>query len=158
MKRASQKTNEFSLSSDARNALKRAGFSRRSFLQGTGALIVSFSMGELLAPRYAHAQFGGADAATDAPPANQVDSWIAIASDGSVTAYTGKEELGQGMSTAQIQLVAEELCIPLKRVNLVVADTSLTPDQGVTSRSSVPGIGLDSRLSIARRYNWRVPF
>src|ERR1035438_6024013 len=39
------------------------------------------------------------------------------------------------MSTAQIQLVAEELCIPLKRVNLVVADTSLTPDQGVTSGS-----------------------
>ena len=158
MKRASQKTNEFSLSSDARNALKRAGFSRRSFLQGTGALIVSFSMGELLAPRYAHAQFGGADAATDAPPANQVDSWIAIASDGSVTAYTGKEELGQGMSTAQIQLVAEELCIPLKRVNLVVADTSLTPDQGVTSgsqsspanfnRNNLAGAAATARLAL----------
>src|ERR1700686_2741101 len=77
----------------------------------------------------------GLDAAPDSPPANEVDSWIAIASDSSVTAYTGKEELGQGMSTAQIQLVAEELCVPFQRVNLIVADTSLTPDQGVTSGS-----------------------
>ena len=52
-----------------------------------------------------------------------------------MTAYTGKEELGQGMSTAQMQLVAEELCVPFHRVNLIVADTSLTPDQGVTSGS-----------------------
>jgi nicotinate dehydrogenase subunit B len=135
MKSTSQKLNEISFTSDARSALERAGFSRRSFLQGTGALIVSFSMGELLAPLDARAQFGGADAAQDSPPASQVDSWIAIASDGSVTAYTGKEELGQGMSTAQMQLVAEELCVPFHRVNLVVADTALTPDQGVTSGS-----------------------
>ena len=52
-----------------------------------------------------------------------------------MTAYTGKEELGQGMSTAQMQLVAEELCVPFRRVNLIVADTSMTPDQGVTSGS-----------------------
>src|ERR1035437_10559213 len=111
MKSTSQKLNEVSFTSDARSALERAGFSRRSFLQGTGALIVSFSMGELLAPLDARAQFGGADAPQDSPPASQVDSWIAIGSDGSVTAYTGKEELGQGMSMAQIQLVAEELCL-----------------------------------------------
>ena len=44
----------------------------------------------------------------------QLDSWIAIAADGSVTAYTGKCELGQGMLTAQTQLVAEELSVPLR--------------------------------------------
>ena len=48
---------------------------------------------------------------------------LRLASDGNVTAYTGKEELGQGMSTAQTQLVAEELCMPFERVNLIVADT-----------------------------------
>ena len=47
-----------------------------------------------------------------APSPNQLDSWIAIGADGNVTAYTGKEEIGQGISTAQIQLVAEELCVP----------------------------------------------
>ena len=135
MKTPSQKTNELSLTPDALNALKRAGFSRRLFLQGTGALLVSFSMGGMLAPQDAWAQFGGEGAPPDAPPAGEVDSWIAIASDGSVTAYTGKEELGQGMSTAQMQLVAEELCVPFHRVTLVVSDTSLTPDQGVTSGS-----------------------
>ena len=46
----------------------------------------------------------------------QLDSWIAVAADGTVTAYTGKCELGQGMLTAQMQLVAEELCVPLARV------------------------------------------
>ena len=39
------------------------------------------------------------------------------------------------MSTAQMQLVAEELCVPFHRVNLIFADTSMTPDQGVTSGS-----------------------
>ena len=67
--------------------------------------------------------------------ARQLDSWIAIAADGSVTAYTGKCELGQGMSTAQTQLVAEELSVPFDRVKLIQCDTALTPDQGTTSGS-----------------------
>ena len=66
---------------------------------------------------------------------NQLDSWIAIAADGSVTAYSGKEELGQGISTAQQQLVAEELSVPFNRVKLIYCDTALTPDQAHTSGS-----------------------
>jgi nicotinate dehydrogenase subunit B len=66
---------------------------------------------------------------------NRLDSWIAIAADGSVTAYSGKEELGQGISTAQMQLVAEELCVPFHRVKLIYCDTALTPDQAYTSGS-----------------------
>ena len=41
-----------------------------------------------------------------------------------VTAYTGKCELGQGMFTAQTQLVAEELSVPIDRVTLVQCDTA----------------------------------
>jgi nicotinate dehydrogenase subunit B len=137
MKNPSLPVTELPMAQGAAGALARAGFSRRTFIKGTGALIVSFSMGGALGTLEAQTRAGafGLDAAPDSPPANEVDSWIAIASDGSVTAYTGKEELGQGMSTAQIQLVAEELCVPFHRVNLIVADTSLTPDQGVTSGS-----------------------
>ena len=69
------------------------------------------------------------------PPINQLDSWIAIGADGSVTAYSGKEELGQGISTAQTQLVAEELSVPFDRVKLIYCDTALTPDQAYTSGS-----------------------
>ncbi len=113
----------------ARAALKQAGFSRRDFLRTSGALIVGFSSaGTLL-----RAQGGGPSPGS--PSANQVDSWIAIAADGSVTAYSGKEELGQGISTAQTQLVAEELCVPIQRVKLIYCDTAMTPDQAHTSGS-----------------------
>ncbi|MBZ5700154.1 MAG: molybdopterin-dependent oxidoreductase [Acidobacteriia bacterium] len=132
MKTKSHAANELSLTSDALAALRRSGFSRRSFLQGTGALIVSFSMRGQLETLRSQFEGGGAH---DSPPANEVDSWIAIAADGSVTAYTGKEELGQGISTAQTQLVAEELSVPFDRVTLIACDTAMTPDQGVTSGS-----------------------
>src|ERR1700733_11085379 len=79
------------------------------------------------------AQFGGPTAGS--PPLNQLDSWIAIAADGSVTAFSGKEELGQGISVAQAQLVAEELCVAFQRVRLIYCDTAFTPDQAYTSGS-----------------------
>ena len=66
-------------------------------------------------------------------PSKEVDGWLAIAADGSVTAFTGKCEIGQGLYTAQTQLVAEELGVPIERVKLIQSDTALTPDQGVTS-------------------------
>src|SRR5690349_17335106 len=108
----------------------RAALGRRDFLKGAGALIVTFSSTGL---RTAEAQFGGP--MPGAPPMNQLDSWIAIAGDGSVTAYSGKEELGQGIATAQAQLVAEELSVPFNRVTLIYCDTALTPDQAYTAGS-----------------------
>jgi nicotinate dehydrogenase subunit B len=120
------------LTREARAALRHAGFTRRRFLQGAGVLLVSFSMRALWSATAAAAQFEGGEVG---PPHDQLDSWIAIGTDGRVTAYTGKEEIGQGISTAQIQLVAEELCVPFTRVKLIYCDTSMTPDQGVTSGS-----------------------
>jgi CO/xanthine dehydrogenase Mo-binding subunit len=125
--------------SDARTAPQQAGlaetkntrtaFSRRDFFKTSGALIVGFS---LAGTHKAEAQ---ERAAPGSPPANQVDSWIAIGADGRVIGYTGKEELGQGIVTAQTQLVAEELSVPFEHVTLIYCDTSMTPDQGVTSGS-----------------------
>jgi len=109
----------------------RAELNRRNFLKGAGALIVGFRM---LGGDAARAQFGQAPL-PGAPPMDQVDSWIAIAADGSITAFSGKEELGQGISTAQQQLVAEELSVPFERVKLIYCDTALTPDQAYTSGS-----------------------
>jgi nicotinate dehydrogenase subunit B len=123
------------MSQDALAALERAGFSRRDFLKRSGALIVSFSVwgfGTELATARAQVFQG---VSPGAPPANQLDSWLAIAADGSVTAYTGKCELGQGMETAQTQLVSEELCVRFDQVKLICCDTALTPDQGYTSGS-----------------------
>ncbi len=106
--------------------------SRRDFLRSSGCLIVSFSAGGSVLPLLAQGRGDGSAVSVDA---RQLDSWIAIAADGSVTAHTGKCELGQGMFTAQIQLIAEELSVPIGRVRLVQCDTSVTPDQGTTSGS-----------------------
>src|SRR4029079_2236385 len=67
-----------------------------------------------------------------------------------VLAYTGKCELGQGLYTAQVQLVAEELDVPLSRVALTMCDTSSTPDQGTTSGAqSHPANFNQSNLALA---------
>jgi CO/xanthine dehydrogenase Mo-binding subunit len=113
----------------ARAALERAGFSRRNFLKGSGALIVGFRLAGTAGAQVLSGPYPGS------PAMNQLDSWIAIGADGTVTAYSGKEELGQGIATAQTQLVAEELCVPLERVKLLYCDTSITPDQAHTSGS-----------------------
>ena len=127
------------LAPDARAALASAGFSRRDFLRGTGALIVTFSaagLSEGLA--FGQAPRGLVDA-------GQLDSWLAVAADGSVTAYTGKCELGQGMMTVQTQLVAEELSLPVARVRLMMCDTSMAPDQGTTSGSQSSPTNFNAR-------------
>jgi nicotinate dehydrogenase subunit B len=107
--------------------------SRRDFLKSGGALIVSFSSAAGLLEHAAFAQ--GPFATQDQRVARQLDAWLAIGADGRVTAYTGKCELGQGIYTAQTQLVAEELSVPLARVTLIQCDTSVAPDQGTTSGS-----------------------
>ena len=107
--------------------------SRREFLTSGGALIVSFSSFAALAGELAVAQ--GPFGTQDPRVARQLDSWLAIGADGRVTAYTGKCELGQGIYTAQMQLVAEELSVPLARVTLIQCDTAVAPDQGTTSGS-----------------------
>jgi nicotinate dehydrogenase subunit B len=120
---------------NSRVAFERAGLSRRNFLRTSGALTVGFCLWGAEANLHpAFAQFGVGSSA-GSPPATQVDSWLSIAADGSVTAYTGKQELGQGIVTAQAQLVAEELCVPFARVMVIAADTADTPDEGYTSGS-----------------------
>jgi len=96
--------------------------SRRDFLKGAGALIVSFSAGEgAWKAAGGQGQFSTHDSHID--PKN-LDSWIALSADGTVTAYTGKCDFGQGIFTAQTQLVAEELCVALDRVKLIQCDTA----------------------------------
>jgi CO/xanthine dehydrogenase Mo-binding subunit len=64
-----------------------------------------------------------------------LDSWIRVDADGRITALTGKVELGQGIKTALLQVVAEELEVPLTQVTLITADTDRTADEGYTAGS-----------------------
>jgi CO/xanthine dehydrogenase Mo-binding subunit len=108
--------------------------SRRNALIGSGALIVSFSLGRSL---------GGAQAQGAAKPLvlTEVDSFLAIDKAGNVTVYSGKVDLGTGITTALRQIVAEELDVPIGRIELVQGDTLLTPDQGTTWGSLTVQLG-----------------
>ena len=66
----------------------------------------------------------------------QVDSFLAVHADGSVTIYTGKVDLGTGLRVAIRQMAAEELGVSVDRVTLIEGDTALTPDQGATGGST----------------------
>jgi len=121
--------------------------SRRDALIGSGALIVGFSLAGPLV---------GALAQGQAKPVTltEVDSFLAIDKAGQVTVYSGKVDLGTGVSTALRQIVAEELDVPIARVELVEGDTALTPDQGTTWGSlsiQVGGMQLRQAAAAARQ-------
>ena len=82
--------------------------------------------------------------------AQDLDDWIAIETDGTITAFSGKVELGTGVRTALAQIVAEELDVPLARVRMVMGDTDLTPDEGYTAGSmTISSSGTSLRLAAA---------
>jgi nicotinate dehydrogenase subunit B len=110
--------------------MKTIELNRRQFLKGTGALIVGFNF---FPPSSIFAQ-SMVEPASDADPA-QLDSWLAIAPDGTVTVYSGKVDLGTGVETALAQIVAEELDVPFSKVHMVSLDTSKAIDQGITAGS-----------------------
>jgi CO/xanthine dehydrogenase Mo-binding subunit len=105
-----------------------ASATRRDFLKTGGALIVTFSI---------PAGAGAADVQPMPTTAktvalDQVDGFLAIDAKGLVTVYSGKVDLGTGIETAMMQIVAEELSVPLNHVRVIQGDTLLTPDQGIT--------------------------
>src|SRR5712672_3236763 len=61
--------------------------------------------------------------------------WLRVHRDGTVSIFSGKVEIGQGISTALAQIAAEEFGITLERIRMVAPDTAVSPDEGVTSGS-----------------------
>jgi len=122
-----------------------ATLSRRDFLKTGGSLVVAFSFGPLLdKPAMAEG------AAPKPLSPGEVDSFLAIGADGTVTCYSGKVDLGTGVATALRQIVADELTAALDKVELIQGDTLLTPDQGVTSGSfSIEKGGMQIRQACA---------
>ncbi|HSR86857.1 MAG TPA: molybdopterin cofactor-binding domain-containing protein [Streptosporangiaceae bacterium] len=78
---------------------------------------------------------GGAEPGFTGPD----DAWVHIGADGSITAFTGKVEAGQGTRTALALLVAEELAVPADSVRLAMADTDVSPfDLGTFGSRGMP--------------------
>jgi CO/xanthine dehydrogenase Mo-binding subunit/aerobic-type carbon monoxide dehydrogenase small subunit (CoxS/CutS family) len=64
-----------------------------------------------------------------------LDAWIRINSDRTVTLFSGKVEYGQGLKTALAQIGAEELDLSLEQIRVVMADTAQTPNEFMTTGS-----------------------
>jgi nicotinate dehydrogenase subunit B len=136
------------LPDEALEALDNSGPSRRDFFKTAGVMMIGFSAAATASAQSPITPTGTVDA-------TQVDNWIAIAADESITVLTGKAELGHGFRTVQYQLVCEELSVPMSRVSLIMCITGITPVQGSTvgSQSTLTQFGtagLRTALDTAR--------
>ena len=121
-------------------------FDRRKFFKlFGGGLAVAFVLhdifsfaGEASSPDYKQTDTG------------QVDAWIHIGEDGTVSVYTGKVEVGQNIRTSLSQIVAEELYVPISSIKMIMGDTDLVPyDAGTFGSRTTPQMGTQLRKAAA---------
>jgi nicotinate dehydrogenase subunit B len=126
--------------------------SRRKLLKNGGVMIISFSfagpVAKTFAQRPANPQF--VPDPLDYLDPRELDSWLAVMQDGSVTVFTGKVDLGTGIETALAQIAADELDVPFEKVRMKMGDTAKTVDQGRTAGSNtIQGAGPQLRQAAA---------
>lgn len=115
------------------------GMPRRDFFKLLGSGIIIFFQ-----PWSALDLFGlPAEQARSLP--KDYNAFLQIAEDGTVSCFTGKIEMGQGIVTSLVQEMAEELNVPMEKVKMVMGDTDLCPfDQGtwgsLTTRVFAPNM------------------
>jgi nicotinate dehydrogenase subunit B len=113
-------------------------FSRKAFLKGGGALIVGFGLARA-------GLAGGASAAPPGRPArisnDQVDSYLTVHADNTVTLHSSIMERGNGTRTSLLMIAAEELDIGMDQISHAHLDTSTTPYTGLAGGSQGTAIG-----------------
>jgi nicotinate dehydrogenase subunit B len=133
---------------------KAAQFSRRSLLKAGGALVVSvgapIGLDTVLGIGQAFAQGTLAQGAKPPLTPDQLSSYIAVNTDGTVSAFFGKMDMGQGLFVAIGQIVAEELDVPFKAVTVIMGDTATSVNQGGASGSTgIQNGGKQMRMAAA---------
>lgn len=103
---------------------------RRGFLIRSGGIVVGFSLLPAVMAQSQPAALPGSLQSN-----RMLDGWLRINADGTVTVFTGKVELGQGILTALAQIAADELDVNYGRITMVSADTSRSPNEGMTAGS-----------------------
>ena len=107
------------------------GVSRRSFVKGLGAGLLLAVSDRAVTQESGGRSRGGFLGSG----ARNVAARIHIGGDGTITVMAGKVEGGQGARAELAQAAAEELRIPVGDVQMILADTSLVPDDGMTAGS-----------------------
>jgi nicotinate dehydrogenase subunit B len=120
-------------------------FRRRDFLKILGGgIIVVAAPAELWAQERARGPSGRGGYPTD------FNVYLRIGTDGRVTCYTGKIEMGQGANTALPQMLAEDLDVPVASVDIVLGDTDLCPyDMGTFGSQTIRSFGPALRAAAA---------
>lgn len=120
----------------------RLEVTRREFFAGTGALLIAVSV-----PSVVTAQSLPLSLRRN----RGLDTWLRIDAGGTVTVFSGKVELGQGIRTALAQVVADELDVSIDRLRMATVDTMGSPNEGRTTGSnSVPNGGTALRVASAQ--------
>ena len=129
----------------------RFDLDRRDFfkLLGAGVVVVS-----VLRPAAWPQESGRTRASRGDALPREIDAWLHLGENGKVTVYTGKVEVGQNIRTSLSQGVAEELHLPLEKIELVMGDTQLTPfDMGTFGSRTTPTMNLQLRKAAAAARN-----
>ena len=112
-----------------------AQLSRRVLLKAAGgALVVTFAL-----PARGHAEErvrASNSVLGRTLDTKEVDGFIAVHADNTVTLFSGKVDLGTGLRIAYRQMAAEELGVDVDRIAMIEGDTALTPNQGPTAGST----------------------
>ncbi|MGE5113055.1 MAG: molybdopterin cofactor-binding domain-containing protein, partial [Acidobacteriaceae bacterium] len=117
---------------------------RRGFLQLLGGGLVICVAGARAMAQESGRGFGGHELPKD------LAAWLHIGQDGHITGFTGKVEIGQNIRTSLAQQVAEELCVPMDSVSLVMGDTHPVPwYAGTFGSRTTPSVAPQLRAAAA---------
>ncbi len=128
----------------ASESKKRQGMPRRDFFKILGGGIIIF-----FRPWGIVELFGGTGEQQRSLP-KDYNAFLRIAEDGTVSCFTGKIEMGQGIITSLPQMMADELNVPLESIKMVMGDTDLCPwDAGTWGSLTTRAFGPFMRAAAA---------
>jgi nicotinate dehydrogenase subunit B len=111
--------------------------SRKTFLKGGGALVVAFSTAGSALAANGNTPFNQRGPQDYLPDLTQVDSWITLNADNTVTVTHGETELGHGTPTGILQIVAEEMDMNMTQMRYAHPESWLNVTGGGSGSSGI---------------------
>jgi CO/xanthine dehydrogenase Mo-binding subunit len=127
-------------------------FSRKAFVKGGGALIVGFSvLGAAVGGKTTKAAYID-PFATVRTDLSQVDTYIAVHANNTVSLKSGASEFGQGTGTGLLMIAAEELDMDMSQMKFVMPDTGVTAEPQIFTHSSQATKNIGPQVRAAAAY------
>src|SRR4051812_25127737 len=115
---------------------KSESTTRREFVKGLGAGLLIAVCGEARGQAQGQRRPGGGGGrGRGGGGPTPISARLHIGKDGTITVMTGKVECGQGARAELTQAAAEELRVPVSAITLIMADTGVVPNDGITAGS-----------------------